>query len=78
MKKEEKHNTQVKESHVQRELPNTDRYSTYYYISIIVVTTTRLIWSSLRPKSPQNISSFKLLCCHHSNHYLSSTHDLCS
>ena len=32
MKKEEKHNTQVKESHVQRELPNTDLLDLRLYI----------------------------------------------
>ena len=54
-------------------------YSTYDYISIFVVTATRLILRSpLSLESPQHIPSFKLLCRHHSNHYLSSTHDLCS
>ena len=50
--------------------------STRPIASIGVVTATRLILSSLRLESPQLISSFKLLCCHHSNHYVSRTRDL--
>lgn len=45
---------------------------------IVIVTATRLILSSLRLESPQHISRFKLLCCHHGNYYISRTLDLCS
>lgn len=45
---------------------------------IVIVTATRLILSSLRLESPQHISRFKLLCCHHGNYYISRTVDLCS
>ena len=60
------------------QFPNTGRalLDLLTYTSFIVVTTIRLIFSSL--ESQQLISSFKLLCCHHSNHSLSRTLDLYS
>ena len=54
------------------------RRDTISNTSIVVITAMRIILSRLRFESPQRISSFKVLCCHHSNHQRSSTLDLCS
>ena len=44
--------------------------------AVIGSLTVYLIVRSLGVESQQNVFSFKLLCCHHSNHYISRTLDL--
>ena len=75
-KKGEKHNTQVTIIRYAATISKHRPLLDLLLHMINVVTATRLMLSSLRPKSPQRISSFKLLCRHHSNHSLGSTLDL--
>ena len=44
--------------------------------TLIDVLTVYLILKSLSLESQQNVFSFKLLCCHHRDHYVSRTLDL--
>ena len=68
-KKEEKHDMQVRricKATIPEQLPGTHNGNTVY-----------IILKGLGLESQQKISSIKLLCCCHSNHYISRTLDLC-
>ena len=70
--KEEKHGIQDRRipyvTTISKHQPSANRHTTVVYI----------ILGSLSLESQQQISSVKLLCCHHSNCFLSRALDLCS
>ena len=67
--KEQKHDIQARKipcvATISKHQPSANRPTTVYM-------------SGLSLESQQKMSSFKLLCCHHSNHFLSRTLGLCS